>query len=337
MFRNSRAQTSAPAARRRAPLLLVALLCVTPLASADAFDLPACEDFPAPGADWGRAEESGFAFALPPGAQPQPRGPLLDFEFREWHWEDGRRLQFQYGFAVTELADWVDDPDVTGCQAELDGQRAVYLTRSRSGEPHVFAIGLFDYVQGYYSGFAFGEHNPPIANDLVIFGEHDKASIFDTGRALFRSFRWSRLPASALAAWSVKSAPGNGVIVFETEPGEPGLFLATYLDGVPYWLVGSGEQPVVSARQTIEIDGREIVAVSVPLTIHEASGGGFPGMPRDAFLETTPWADAELSISLTDDCRLGYLRWQQRGSENVQTLTLTPTYAPIGACSPYRP
>ncbi len=305
-------------------------------AFADANDLPACADFPAPTAEWTRAEENGFALALPPGAQAVPRTPSLDHEFGQWNWSDGRALQFQYGFAVTELADWVDDPDVVGCQGDLDGVRAVYLQRSRAGEPRVFAIGLFDYVQSYTVGFGLGDNNPTQPNDLAIIGQGADDSIFEQGKVLFDSFRWSRLPESALAAWTVQGAPGNGVLVFETNVGAPALMFATYRDGKPFWLVGNTPGQVASYRQQeVKLATGDATTVSVPMTLHETSGGSFPGEPVQT-PQVTKWADAELIVSLSDGCTIAELRWQRPEESEIEVITLVPTYPLLHGCSPYR-
>lgn len=318
-------------------ILFACLLAVAAAAHADpAHDLPACADFPAPAPDWTRAEERGFSFALPPGARPEPRGPSLDHEFGRWTWSDERQLYFQYGFAVTELAGWLELPFVTGCRASLDSVDAVFLERRQPDGQFVWAIGLFDYVRSYNTSSVSLGLNSPNDDDLVLIGAGRTESIFAQGRALFGSFRWSRLPRSALAAWSVRGASNNGVLVFETENGATAVMIATYRDGNPYWLVGTPPGPVIShVSAKTEFDGGDVRAASVPLTLYETSAGVTPGSP-DRPAQLTPIADAEFTISLSDRCQRARLRWLPRAGGTMQTWMLTATYPPLHGCTTYR-
>ena len=285
-------------------VLALALLSSVPAArAADARDLPACEARPGPGEDWSRASENGFRFALPPGAQAQPRGASLDHEFGRWTWPDGRQLQFQYGFAVTELASWLELPFVTGCRGDLDGVEAVFLERREPDGSFAWAIGLFDYVQSYTpNGDALGDDNASLANDLALIGAGPAEAVLAQGRAVFDSFRWSRLPDSSLAAWSVDGASNNGVLVFETARGAAGLMLATYRDGVPYWLVGQTPGAVMSYRLAkVPFEDGEASAVALPFTLYETRDGESPGQP-DRPAQVPAHADAGMVASLSQDC-----------------------------------
>lgn len=310
--------------RRFVPLLACA--AATPAFADAAHELPACDVFVPPTAAWNRAEERGFAFALPPAAREQPRMPSLDHEFGQWTWDDGRQLQFQYGFAVTELAGWLDLPYVTGCRADLDGVEAVLLERRDPNGTFVWAIGLYDYVHSYTVSEALGEDNTPIANDLVLIGSGASEDVFAQGRTVFGSFRWSRLPASSLAAWSVDGAANNGVLVFETERGASGMMVATYREGEPYWLVGATPGPVMSYRHEDTL--------GIPLTLYETRDGVTPGKP-DHPAQVIAFADAEFTVSLADGCTRGQLRWQPRGGGDITTLQLRPTYPLLAGCSAY--
>jgi len=304
--------------------------------AADAHHLPACDSLPAAGEDWPRASENGFRFALPPGAQAQPRGPALDHEFGRWTWADGRQLQFQYGFAVTELAGWLDEAFVTGCRADLDGVEAVLLERRDPDGSFAWAIGLFDYVHSYTpNGDALGDDNPPLDNDFTLIGAGPTDAVFAQGRAVFDSFRWSRLPESSLAAWAVEGASNNGVLVFETARGAAGLMLATYRDGAPYWLVGSTPGPVLSYRiAKAPFEDGEASVVALPFTLYETRDGVSPGQP-DHPAQVTVHADAELVVSLSHDCQRAQLRYRQRGVA-LTVLPLRPAYPLLHGCSPYR-
>lgn len=319
-------------------LLLLVLLFPAGIAvhAEAAHDLPVCTDFPAPGADWARTEEGGFAFALPPAASARPRGPSLDHEFGQWTWEDGRQLQFQYGFAVTELAGWLDESFVAGCRADLDGVDAVFLERRNPDGTFVWAVGLFDYVRSYTAGDMPGQSNPTLANDLALIGSGTSEAVFAQGRAVFGSFRWSRIPASSLAAWSVQGASNNGVLVFETEKGATALMFATYRDGKPYWLVGVPPGPVMSYRQGKTPFGQdEVATVSVPLVLYETANGVVPG-EADHPAQIAYFADAELTVSLDDRCERARLRYAHRDAGAIVTLALLPTYPLLHGCSPYR-
>lgn len=310
--------------RRFAPLSLC--LAALPAFADPAHDLPACPAFDAPAAGWGHAEERGFAFALPPGAQAQPRGPALDHEFGLWRFDHGGVLQFQYGFAVTELAGWLEEKFVTGCRASLDGVDAVFLERRDPDGSFAWAIGLFDYVHSYTASETLYEGNEPTANDFALIGSGPNESVFAQGRALFGSFRWSRLPQSSLAAWSVEGAANNGVLMFETERGAAGLMLATYRDGEPHWLVGSTPGAVMSYRLE---DG-----VSVPLVLYETADGVSPGQ-ADHPADVVAYADAEFAVSLAEGCTRAQLRWQPRDGGAPVTLHLRPSYPLLHGCSAY--
>jgi hypothetical protein len=313
-----------PSVRRFIPLLLG--LAPLPAFADAAHDLPTCPAFDAAPADWARAQERGFTFVLPPGAHAQPRGPALDHEFGLWTFDHGGVLQFQYGFAVTELASWLEEKYVTGCRASLDGVDAVLLERRDPNGTFAWAIGLFDYVHSYTTSETLYEGNDPSANDFTLIGSGPSEAVFAQGRAVFESFRWSRLPASSLAAWSVEGAANNGVLMFETQRGAAGLMLATYREGRPHWLVGSTPGPVMSYR----LDD----AVSVPLVLYETANGVSPGQ-TDHPADVTPYADAEFTVSLADGCTRAQLRWQPRNRDAPTTLHLRPTYPLLHGCSNY--
>lgn len=306
--------------------LLPLLLCAAAPARADrAHELPACPAFDAPAADWNRAEERGFAFALPPGAQPEARGPSLDHEFGRWTFADGRQVYFQYGFAVTELAGWLEEKFVTGCRARLDGVDAVLLERRDPNGSFAWAIGLFDYVQAYVPTGTPGDGNAPLANDLVLIGAGPSDAVFAQGRQVFGSFRWSRLPASSLAAWSVDGASHNGVLVFETQRGAAGLMVATYRDGKPHWRVGASPGPVM----TYAHDGE----VGVPIELFETGDGVAPGQP-DHPARVTPFAQGEFIVSLAEECTRARLVYRA-GEAAPVTLHLRPTYPLLHGCSAF--
>lgn len=317
-------------------MLVLMLFAAAAIAHADpAHDLPACEPFPAPAADWARTGERGFVFDLPPGAQADPRLPSLDHEFGRWTWADGRQVYFQYGFAVTELYEWLEEPFVTGCRASLDGIDAVFLERRQPDGQFVWAIGLFDYVRTYTTG-APEFFNPVSNNDFVLIGAGGSESVFAQGRALFGSFVWSRLPESALAAWSVRGASNNGVIVFETAPATTGLMIATYRDGKPYWLVATPPGPLMShVVAKSEFDGGEARNASVLLTLYETANGVTPGSP-DHPAQLTEVGEAEFTVSLSDHCTKARLRWRPTGTATMETLMLDATYPPLHGCTTYR-
>lgn len=309
------------------PRLILLLLAVAaaPVMADPAHDLPACPDFDTPGADWSRSEERGFAFALPPGASADPRSIGLDFEFGRWTFASGGQMYFQYGFAVIELAGWLDETFVSGCRASLDGVEAVLLERRDPNGTFAWAIGLFDYVNAYVPDGAPGQGNHPRNNDFVLIGVGPSDEVFAQGRAVFDSFRWSRLPASSLAAWTVDGASNNGVLVFETERGASGMMVATYREGEPYWLVGATPGPIMSYRHED--------TVGIPLTLYETRNGVTPGKP-DHPAEVVVFADAEFTVSLAEGCTSARLRWQTRSGE-ITTLHLRPTYPLLAGCSAY--
>ena len=323
--------------RRSLSLLLCAAAAAAPAFADTAHELPACPVFDAPAAAWGRTEERGFAFALPPGAHAEARGPALDHEFGRWTFDDGGQVYFQYGFAVTELADWLDEKFVTGCRASLDGVDAVFLERRDPNGMFVWAVGLFDYVHSYTpNGDALGEDNPTLSNDLVLIGAGATDAVFAQGRAVFGSFRWARIPESSLAAWSVRDAANNGVLTFETLRGATGMMVATYRDGSPHWLVGSTPGPVMSYRlQDVAFEDGEAEVVAIPLALYETSNGVTPGQPNHP-ATITHYADAEFLVSLSHDCQRAQLRYRPRDSTAAPTvLALSTTYPLLHGCSAY--
>lgn len=306
---------------------LLSSLCVcAPAFATDAHELPACPAFDAPGADWTRSEERGFAFSLPPGANAQPRETSLDHEFGRWTFQDGGQVYFQYGFAVTQLADWLEEKFVTGCRTSLDGVDAVLLERRDPSGVFVWGIALFDFVQSYVPSGEPGDGNAPLGNDFVLIGTGPSDAVFAQGRKVFESFRWSRLPSSSLAAWNVEGASNNGVFVFETQRGASGLMLATYRDGKPHWLVGASPGPVLTYRHENQ--------VGIPLVLYETANGVAPGQP-DRAASVAEFADAEFVVSLADGCTRATLRYRPKAGGAKTTLALRPAYPLLHGCSPF--
>lgn len=319
-------------ARSASAVLLLAVLLGTTLAvparaagPADPRELPACVAFDPVPESWTQRARQSFALHLPPELVEQPRGPSLDHEFAEFR-GGAMLVQYQYGFAVTEIAGWLDDAGVTGCRFDLDGVAAALLERAVAGEPNRFAIGLFDFVTTYHGEFeAFTGTSSLLSDDLVVYGEGEGETAFVLGRAIASSFRWSKLPVAAAGPWTVAATMHNGV--FAHWDGDAAtVFLATFspATGAPEWIGGGAPMPTAHAARVI--DGEIWLAQPVPFV--RVARGRFPGA-SGASGEPAPWGHAELRVRA--DCAKAELAIAADGS-TPQVLALERVLGSVGTC-----
>jgi hypothetical protein len=317
-----------PSLARLAPILALALAPHADAAGVtDPNEFPACANLEAPAA-WTMQGRSAFGFRLPPGAVEQPRGPSLDHEFAEFRMPDGTLLQYQYGFAVTDISGWVDDPGVTGCRFSLDGVDAALLERVEAGQPRRYAIGLFDFATTYHpEGGDFTGTANALSDDLVVFVQGDDTAASSVARGIAASFRWSKLPLAASGPWTVAGATHNGVFA-QWDGRAISVFLATFDRDTrrPDWIGGGEAMPTANAAHVV--DGERWLAQ--PVGFIRVPAGDPPGAAAPiAPGEPSPWGRAELRVR--EDCAKAELALLENGGR-PQVLRLERLLHATGAC-----